>query len=147
MSAAELRARLPGRTRVMPILDADGRLVDFASLDTLGGEKSVTMKLSDWVFRLLADSGVKHVFMVTGGGAMHLNDSLGQRTDIEYVCTSARAGGGDGGGVLRESRQAISASAWSPPDRAARTRSPASPAPGSTRRRCWCSPARRSAPT
>ena len=25
--------------------------------------------------------------MVTGGGAMHLNDSLGQCTDIEYVCT------------------------------------------------------------
>ena len=39
MSPAELRARLPGRTRVMPILDADGRLVDFASLDTLGGDK------------------------------------------------------------------------------------------------------------
>jgi CBS domain-containing protein len=37
MSAADLRARLPGRTQVMPIVDADGRLVDFASLDTLGG--------------------------------------------------------------------------------------------------------------
>jgi sialic acid synthase SpsE/sugar phosphate isomerase/epimerase/CBS domain-containing protein len=39
MSAAELRARLPGRTQVMPIVDAEGRLVDFASLDTLGSEK------------------------------------------------------------------------------------------------------------
>ena len=38
MSPAELRALLPGRTRVMPILDAGGRLVDFASIDTLGGE-------------------------------------------------------------------------------------------------------------
>jgi CBS domain-containing protein len=38
MSPAELRARLPGRTRVMPIVDADGRLVDFASLDTIGSE-------------------------------------------------------------------------------------------------------------
>lgn len=38
MSAAELRALLPGRTRVMPIVDGDGRLVDFASLDTLGSE-------------------------------------------------------------------------------------------------------------
>jgi sialic acid synthase SpsE/endonuclease IV/CBS domain-containing protein len=38
MSKAELRALLPGRTRVMPILDAGGRLVDFASIDTLGGE-------------------------------------------------------------------------------------------------------------
>jgi sialic acid synthase SpsE/sugar phosphate isomerase/epimerase/CBS domain-containing protein len=39
MSPAELRALLPGRTRVMPILDADGRLVDFASIDTLGADK------------------------------------------------------------------------------------------------------------
>src|SRR5262249_2963590 len=45
------------------------------------------MKVSDWIFRHLADSGVKHVFMLTGGGAMHLNDSLGQCRDIEYVCT------------------------------------------------------------
>ena len=36
MSAAQLRERLPGRTQVMPILDPDGRLVDFASLETLG---------------------------------------------------------------------------------------------------------------
>jgi N-acetylneuraminate synthase len=36
MSQAELRARLPGRTRVMPILDHAGRLVDYASLETLG---------------------------------------------------------------------------------------------------------------
>jgi acetolactate synthase-1/2/3 large subunit len=45
------------------------------------------VKLSDWVFRFIAGLGVKHVFMVTGGGAMHLNDSLGQQRDIEYVCT------------------------------------------------------------
>jgi acetolactate synthase I/II/III large subunit len=45
------------------------------------------MKLSDWIFRCLADCGVKHVFMLTGGGAMHLNDSLGQCRDIEYICT------------------------------------------------------------
>ena len=36
MSTEELRARLPGRTRVMPILDKDHRLADFANLDTLG---------------------------------------------------------------------------------------------------------------
>jgi hypothetical protein len=36
MPPAELRQRLPGRTQVMPILDAAGRLVDFASLETLG---------------------------------------------------------------------------------------------------------------
>jgi acetolactate synthase-1/2/3 large subunit len=44
------------------------------------------MKLSDYVIRFIADQGVKHVFMLPGGGAMHLNDSLGQCRDIEYVC-------------------------------------------------------------
>jgi len=48
----------------------------------------MSVKLSDWLFRAIADLGVKHVFMLTGGGAMHLNDSLGQQAGIEYVCTS-----------------------------------------------------------
>jgi acetolactate synthase-1/2/3 large subunit len=47
----------------------------------------VTIKLSDWIFQYLARHGVRHVFMLTGGGAMHLNDSLGQCREIEYVCT------------------------------------------------------------
>ena len=46
----------------------------------------MTIKLSDWVFQFLASQGVKHVFEVTGGGAMHLNDSLGQAPGIEYIC-------------------------------------------------------------
>jgi len=44
------------------------------------------IKLSDYVVRFIADLGVKHVFMVTGGGAMHLNDSVGTCEQIEYVC-------------------------------------------------------------
>jgi len=44
------------------------------------------IKLSDYVFRFLADHGVRHVFLVTGGGAMHLNDSLGRESRIEFVC-------------------------------------------------------------
>jgi acetolactate synthase I/II/III large subunit len=44
------------------------------------------MKLSDYVFRYLADYGVRHVFVVTGGGAMHLNDSLGKEKRLEYIC-------------------------------------------------------------
>ena len=43
-------------------------------------------KLSDFVARHLADIGVRHVFMLTGGGAMHLNDSFGQEKRIQYVC-------------------------------------------------------------
>lgn len=44
------------------------------------------IKLSDYVIRFLADRGVKHVFLLTGGMAMHLNDSLSACPDIEYVC-------------------------------------------------------------
>ncbi|MFI5309844.1 MAG: thiamine pyrophosphate-binding protein [Gemmatimonadales bacterium] len=47
----------------------------------------MTVKLSDWVFRFVASLGVRQVFEVTGGGAMHLNDSLGQCRDLEYICT------------------------------------------------------------
>src|SRR6202165_2160991 len=43
-------------------------------------------KLSDYVVRFIADQGVKHVFLVTGGGAMHLNESLSRCPAIEPVC-------------------------------------------------------------
>jgi len=44
------------------------------------------MKLSDYIAGQLADWGVRHIFLVTGGGAMHLNDSIGQERRIQYVC-------------------------------------------------------------
>ena len=44
------------------------------------------MKLSDYVVERLAGWGVRHVFLVTGGGAMHLNDSIGKEAHIQYVC-------------------------------------------------------------
>ena len=45
------------------------------------------MKLSDYIIDFLVEHGVKHVFMLPGGGAMHLNDSLGKRrNEIEFVC-------------------------------------------------------------
>jgi acetolactate synthase-1/2/3 large subunit len=46
------------------------------------------MKLSDYVVHFVAEQGVKHVFLVTGGGAMHLNQSLSAETAIEPVCNS-----------------------------------------------------------
>ena len=42
------------------------------------------MKLSDYVFGFLKKKGVKHCFMLPGGGAMHLVDSLGT-SGIEYI--------------------------------------------------------------
>ena len=35
------------------------------------------IKISDYIAEFLADHGVREVFMVTGGGAMHLDDALG----------------------------------------------------------------------
>lgn len=43
------------------------------------------IKLSDYVAQKVAELGVRHVFMVTGGGAMHLNHSLGTHPDIECI--------------------------------------------------------------
>lgn len=44
------------------------------------------MKLSDYVIQFIAKLGVKHVFFLPGGAAMHLNDSLGRCPDMSYVC-------------------------------------------------------------
>jgi acetolactate synthase I/II/III large subunit len=45
-----------------------------------------SMKLSDYVFSKLADSGVRQVFMVAGGAAMHLNDSVAREQRLRHVC-------------------------------------------------------------
>ena len=44
------------------------------------------MRCADWIFKTLADRGAKHVFLVTGGGAMFLNDALGREKRLRYVC-------------------------------------------------------------
>jgi acetolactate synthase-1/2/3 large subunit len=45
-------------------------------------------KLSDTMMQFVADQGVRHVFLVTGGGAMHLNESLARCKALEPVCNS-----------------------------------------------------------
>lgn len=44
------------------------------------------IKLSDYVIKKLEETGSKHMFMLPGGGAMHLNDSLGKSSKIQYIC-------------------------------------------------------------
>jgi acetolactate synthase I/II/III large subunit len=44
------------------------------------------MKLSDYIFCQLREWGSRHVFLITGGGAMHLNDSIGT-SGLSYICT------------------------------------------------------------
>ena len=58
------------------------------------------IKLSDYVIKRLEETGVRHMFMLPGGGAMHLNDSLGKSSKIQYV------------GCLHEQACAIAAEAY-----------------------------------
>lgn len=44
------------------------------------------IKLSDYVMQFVAAQGVRHVFLLPGGGCMHLVDSLGRCRELEFVC-------------------------------------------------------------
>lgn len=44
------------------------------------------IKVSDYIIRLLEEHGVKDVFLLSGGGMMHLLDSLFQSTKISKYC-------------------------------------------------------------
>jgi len=44
------------------------------------------IRVADYIAQSLAKFGIKHVFMVTGGGAMHLNDAFGRTKNLEVVC-------------------------------------------------------------
>jgi len=58
-------------------------------------------KVSDYIIDFVAQQGVRHIFMLPGGGAMHLNDSLGRHPTVAYVCN------------LHEQACAIAADAYS----------------------------------
>jgi acetolactate synthase-1/2/3 large subunit len=62
-----------------------GKVRETAEERGLSTPAASKVKVSDYVARFLADRGVRHVFMVTGGGAMHLNDSLGHEARLECV--------------------------------------------------------------
>lgn len=48
--------------------------------------QSGPIRVADYIVRTLADEGVRHVFLVTGGGAMHLNDAIARESRIAYIC-------------------------------------------------------------
>ena len=50
------------------------------------------MKVSDYVTNFLIERGVSRCFSVTGGFAMHLNDSFGEKFDVTYTHGEAPAG-------------------------------------------------------
>lgn len=43
------------------------------------------MRVADYIARLIADDGIDRVFMITGGGAMHLNDAFGREPRLAAV--------------------------------------------------------------
>ena len=49
-------------------------------------DSNVKKRVADYIFGELADRGVTNVFLVTGGGAMHLNDAISREPRIKYVC-------------------------------------------------------------
>lgn len=57
------------------------------------------MKLSDYVIARVAQE-VRHIFLLPGGGCMHLVDSVGRSRDLEFVCN------------LHEQASAIAAEAY-----------------------------------
>jgi acetolactate synthase I/II/III large subunit len=44
------------------------------------------IKLSDYVARFLVDKGIHDIFLVSGGGIMHLIDSVGRTQSLRYIC-------------------------------------------------------------
>ena len=59
------------------------------------------IKLSDYVFKYVLQIGVGKVFLLPGGGCMHLVDSLGKNKNIEFI------------GCLHEQAAVIEADAYS----------------------------------
>lgn len=50
------------------------------------------IKVSDYLIKRLEELDVGHMFMLPGGGAMHLNDSLGKSEKIQFVCCQNEQG-------------------------------------------------------
>jgi len=44
------------------------------------------MRVADYIAQTLVRHGIRDIFMVTGGGAMHLNDAFGRCEGLRYIC-------------------------------------------------------------
>jgi acetolactate synthase-1/2/3 large subunit len=44
------------------------------------------IRVADYLARGMVHHGIRDVFLVTGGGAMHLNDAIGRCRDLSYLC-------------------------------------------------------------
>mgnify|MGYP002469857136 CR=1 FL=1 len=71
------------RRRLSHVSGGKGRSIWLES-DSLREEKVslMRMKVSDYIAQKLVDEGITDAFMVTGGGAMHLDDGLGHQPGL-----------------------------------------------------------------
>jgi acetolactate synthase-1/2/3 large subunit len=44
------------------------------------------IRVADYIAQRCVNAGARHVFLVTGGGAMHLNDAFGRHPDLTPIC-------------------------------------------------------------
>lgn len=44
------------------------------------------IKVSDYLIKKLVENNVTQIFLVTGGGAMHINDSIAKNKQIHFLC-------------------------------------------------------------
>lgn len=44
------------------------------------------IKVSDYVVKFIENIGVKHIFLISGGGNIHLIDSVGNSKKMQYIC-------------------------------------------------------------
>lgn len=44
------------------------------------------IRVADYIAQRAVEAGARHVFLVTGGGAMHLNDAFGRHSSLSPVC-------------------------------------------------------------
>ena len=44
------------------------------------------MRVADYIAQTLVEHGIHDVFLLTGGGAMHLNDAFGRCPGLSYTC-------------------------------------------------------------
>jgi len=49
-----------------------------------GKGERVKVRVADYIAQTLVDNGIEDVFLVTGGGAMHLNDAFGHHPGLRY---------------------------------------------------------------
>ncbi len=98
-SLVSVIGREPGREYTNPHMEV-GKVFSFQEFyehtkdENLAGvtvltieQETKVVKISDYIATSIADLGVRHVFGVCGGGAMHLVDSFGGSDRLEYIAT------------------------------------------------------------